>query len=75
MAKVGDWVRYTDDFCKETSTTTAGLIDVSSRRGRVVLVFTDEKRCLVDWGDCIVQFHMDSPSIVATESPYVKSRD
>jgi hypothetical protein len=65
--KEGDWVRYTDDFCQQTSTTAMGLTDMIRRRGNVVLVFADGQLCNVDWGDCIVQFRTDSPSIVTSD--------
>jgi hypothetical protein len=73
--KEGDLVRYTEDFCRETSTTSIGLNDTLSRRGQVVLVFDDGKLCNVDWGDVIVQFRTDSPSIVAAEPPYTRDFD
>jgi hypothetical protein len=73
--KEGDWVRYTEDFCRETSTTSIGLNDTLSRRGMVVLVFDDGKLCNVDWGDVIVQFCTDSTSIVAADPPYTRDLD
>lgn len=73
--KEGDWVRYTDNFCEKTSTTSMGLTDMTSRRGKVILVFGSGKLCNVDWGDFITQFNIDSPSIVASTSPHIGGLD
>lgn len=65
----GDWVRYADDFVRETSTTEAGAKDMASRRGMVLTVFGDGRLCNVDWGDVVVQFDTASPSLVAADAP------
>lgn len=64
---VGDWVRYSDEFC-DSYMTEAGRNDARSRRGRVVQTVS-EGQVLIDWGDIYTQAPVDSHIHVVTEAP------
>lgn len=69
LLKEGDWVRYTEAFCRDTSTTSMGMLDQVRRRGRVILVYDDGRLCNIDWGDHVLQSQTDSPIHEITDPP------
>jgi hypothetical protein len=67
--KKGDWVRYTDRFCKAATTKTLGLQPWAARRGQVTRVFDGGARCEVNWGDHCREHTTDGTTIEVTAAP------